>query len=183
MTSAKPGKSMDAAKLLTARKQIEAFLKLLAHRAGARGVDPWDLRQAGLLAAVRAHQNYDPEKAAWITHLYRPVRFAMLRELLSLGSPVTLPRDAYELGASIASLELSEVTAERAASTPQTVRQVEAHELMAELETRYGGEGARLLVSLILGLLTVEEAADMAELSPDDVREFRNFALSELREP
>jgi len=171
--------------LSVATKAVESLLSRLRRHAARSGVDLWDLRQAGMLAAIQAHRNYDPARAAWITHLYAPVRFAMLRELLRLGSPVTLRRDDYAAGGGLRSVELPEEISSHPHESVVSVlhRAIECRALVLRMEALAGEEGARILIAVLLGMLTLDEAAELAGMTPSDIRAFRDWMLTEIRKP
>lgn len=167
---------MNPKEVLEVRAMIERWASRLRRRAAKKGVDIEDLKSAGILAALRAHRTYDPAKGALTTHMYTPVNYAMLRELLALGSPVTQPRDAYELeplhrGEELKDYHVRDEEQSTALEAAQMVRRI--------MET--AGPMAELVVATLLRVKTLKVAADEAGVAEEDMRQFIAWVQTEVR--
>lgn len=72
---------------------VEAHLPIAdraARRTGARGPDRADLRQAALLAILRAAASYDPSRGPFAPLAWRAAKRAVARESAALRSPVSI---------------------------------------------------------------------------------------------
>jgi len=152
--------------------------KLRSH-ARRRGVEVWDLKQAGMMAALKAYQSFDESQAQWITHLYTPVRFAMLRELLYLGTALRVRRDDYTTGNAIASAEFNDETLPGLDGLQDGA--LECKELIGQMESLIGEDGARVMVLVLVGALSLREAADVLEMKPEDLRAVKAMVLREMK--
>ena len=157
------------------RSMIERWSSRLRRRAVKKGVDLEDLKSAGLLAALKARRTYDPAKAALTTHLYTPVNYAMLRELLAMGSPVTQPRDAYHLEPLHQGEELKEHHDAQGSG-----RTLEAAQMLRRI-TEAAGPMAELVVAVLLKEKSLKEASTEAQVTENEMREFVDWVLSEVR--
>lgn len=158
------------------RAMIERWASRLRRRAVKKGVDLEDLKSAGILAALRAHRTYDPSKGALTTHMYLPVNYAMLRELLAMGSPVKQPRDSYELEPFNKAMELQEN--QSAAVDQSTV--LEAAQMLRRI-TEVSGPMAELVVDVLLRAKSVKEAAEESGVSEAELRQFVAWVTTEVR--
>lgn len=159
---------------------VESLASRLRRRAIHKGVDLSDLKQAGWIAAIRAHRTFDPAHGATLgTHLYRPVRFAMLRELLAMSSPVKVHRDAYALGDTFKKVELD--TDSEGHTVPEQEKVYAARELYAKMESIAGEHGASVLTGLMIGQITLERAVEESGLQHKDFLAFREFVMEEMR--
>lgn len=175
-----PTKRPSPEQLSVAQDAVEKFAKKFSKHARRRGVELWDLRQAGLLAAIQAHERYDESRSQWITHLYTPVRYAMLRELLKLGTPLKVHRDAYELGESVHAVEYEDIQSDGRSTLWQECA-TECRELLVHMEELAGPEGARVLAASLVGAVMTSEASDLLGMSETDFRAARSWVVGELR--
>jgi len=158
------------------RAMIERWASRLRRRAAKKGVDIEDLKSAGILAALQAHRTYDPAKGALTTHMYTPVNYAMLRELLALGSPVTQPRDAYELEPLHKGEELKDY---HTRATDQNTALEAAQMVRRIMET--AGPMAELVIDTLIGAKTIKVAAAKAGVAEEDMRQFIAWVQTEVR--
>lgn len=159
------------------RAMIERWASRLRRRASKKGVDLADLKSAGILAALRAHRTFDPAKGALTAHLYVPVNYAMLRELLAMGSPVTQPRDAYELEPLNRGEELKDH--QRAQSADQ-FSTLEAAQMLRRI-SETAGPMAELVVDVLLRVKSIAAAAEESGVSEVEMRQFILWVTKEIR--
>lgn len=169
------------AQVSVAQETIDKFANRFAKHARRRGVDLWDLKQAGMLAAILAYQRYDESRAQWITHLYTPVRYAMLRELLRLGTPLHVHRDAYALGDSLRGTPYEDEKSGDDGSTSERESAIACRELLLYMESLVGADGARVLAASMIGAMTLQEASDLLGMSTEDFKTARTWVLHALR--
>ena len=166
---------MNDAERAEVQAMIDRWAQRLRRRAVRKGVALEDLKSSAWVAALKARKNYDPALARLSTHLYTPCNYAMLRELLAMGSPVTQPRDAYHLEPLHQSSEWQE---HHSSSSNEAV--IQASQLVRKIET-IAGPLTNLVLELILGQKTLLEAAGETDVSELEMRLFRDYVLQEVR--
>ena len=170
---------MKGEHLKVATEAIERMANRLRRHARRRGVEVWDLKQSGMLAAIVAYESYDEAQSQWITHLYQPVRFAMLRQLLKLGTVVNVPRDGYKTGANLNSAEFIDELSPGLDGLQDSA--LECRELLDQMTALIGEDGARVMALVLIGSLSLREAADILEMRPADLRSVRAMVLHEMK--
>lgn len=168
---------MNDAERLEVQAMIDRWASRLRRRASKKGVALEDLKSSAWVAALKAARTYDPNRAALSTHIYTPCNYAMLRELLAMGSPVTQPRDAYHLEPIHQGQEHKEhhslVSGEDAIQASEVLRRI----------TEVAGPLADLIVEVLVGQKTLLDAAKEAGVEPAEMRSFRDFVLGEVQKP
>lgn len=166
---------MTDAEVLEVQAMIERWASRLRRRAAKKGVALEDLKSSAWVAALKAAKTYDPALSRLTTHVYVPCNYAMLRELLAMGSPVTQPRDAYHLEPLHQAQSHEEhhatVTGEDAIQASEMLRRI----------TDVAGPLADVIVEVLVGQKTLQKAAEEAGVELAEMRAFRDFVLDAVR--
>lgn len=169
---------MTPSELAIALRLATAESRRLCGRAQRLGVDPEDLLQSGLLAAILALRSFNPELGTLEHHLRGRVRSAEVRELRKLSAPVHLPRDDYKTRAIAAELEDSHGQC----STSLQEISIDGRRLVVRMSALAGVDSALVVVLVLAGLMTRSEAAEILGLSERDLGTVIAAMLQEVRE-
>lgn len=169
---------MTPVELAVALRLATTESRRLAGRARHRGVDPEDLLQSGLVAAILALRSFNPELGTLEHHLLGRIRSAEIRELRRLSIPVQLPRDDYKTRALAAELEDSHGQC----STDLQEMAIDGRRLVVRMSALAGVDGALVVSMVLAGLMTRGEAAEVLGLSERDLGTVIAAMLREVRE-